>query len=351
MQLAAGEEVRLKWGASMKIAWDPHPGPPAPPPAPPSPPGGAPGRIGEGGSAYALGDSNVVVMLHYGDIYRSGDGGRNLTWQGLPPGSNAHSSDLCYLRAAGSRTEPAGPLFTVMFLPSAGNGAESEGEGEYTLEYAANGELRDGRKQSQESSRTAMLLKSPNLGKSWTWSKFPPQLQQAVHVATSPDDPNTLYAVAPDCIATSADLGATWSGCWHSVNFTGAGFTSLIIRDSKTMLAVRSGADVPLRTLDGGRTWVALEGLKNQSAGTSFSGSYSWSGKTLVVWGRDLAALAQGRAPTFVLSTKDDGDTWRDEGQGVVTASPASGSWYGDDFYLSSAGEGIMVKRGLEGRA
>ena len=44
----------------------------------------------------------------------------------------------------------------------------------------------------------------------------------------------------------------------------------------------------------------------------SRKGLYSWSGKTLVVYGRDPTAPARGQFPTYVLATTDDGDTWVD---------------------------------------
>ena len=40
---------------------------------------GAPGAFGEGGVAYAFGRSNLVVMMHYNNIYHSSQGGKNLT--------------------------------------------------------------------------------------------------------------------------------------------------------------------------------------------------------------------------------------------------------------------------------
>eukprot|EP01051_Picozoa_sp_SAG22_P040648 SAG22_NODE_22044_length_252_cov_0.607843_1_plen_84_part_11 len=68
------------------MVWSPHLGPPPPPPPPAPPPsphyphGGSPGRIGEGGPAYSLGDSNHVIMLHYNNIFYSSQGGQNFSW-------------------------------------------------------------------------------------------------------------------------------------------------------------------------------------------------------------------------------------------------------------------------------
>jgi len=64
--------------------------------------------------------------------------------------------------------------------------------------------------------------------------------------------------------------------------------------------------------------------------------------------GRDPSAPARGQFPTYVVATTDDGDTWEDWVGDLVTMSPSSAAWYAKDFYLTSAGEGIMVKRGAE---
>ena len=80
----------------------------------------------------------------------------------------------------------------------------------------------------------------------------------------------------------------------------------------------------------------------------SRTGLYSWSGNTLVVFGRDPTAPARGAFPTYVLASRDDGDTWENWVGDLVTMSPASAVWFGEDFYLSSAGEGILVRRGAE---
>ena len=67
-----------------------------------------------------------------------------------------------------------------------------------------------------------------------------------------------------------------------------------------------------------------------------------------MVYGRDPTAPARGQFPTYVVATTDDGETWADWVGDLVTMSPSSAVWWDKDFYLSSAGEGIMVKRGAE---
>eukprot|EP01047_Picozoa_sp_COSAG01_P055199 COSAG01_NODE_6118_length_3842_cov_3.927064_4_plen_193_part_00 len=75
-------------------------------------------------------------MLHYDNIYTSRDGGQNLTYfrnqshakgmlSGLPDGAVAHESNLVWSRAAGSRSVPAGPVYTIMLLPNASDRVEA----------------------------------------------------------------------------------------------------------------------------------------------------------------------------------------------------------------------------------
>ncbi len=78
------------------------------------------------------------------------------------------------------------------------------------------------------------------------------------------------------------------------------------------------------------------------------SGSYSWSGKTLVLHGKDMGAPNRGEYAGFVWRTKDDGDTFVDETGDLVTMAVNQGSWFGEDFYLTTSGEGILRKSGLD---
>ena len=58
---------------------------------------------------------------------------------------------------------------------------------------------------------------------------------------------------------------------------------------------LRQGA-VPLKTVDGGKTWVELTSpvlAKLFKYGAALKGSLSWSGKTLVMHGADMSAIAR----------------------------------------------------------
>ena len=54
---------------------------------------------------------------------------------------------------------------------------------------------------------------------------------------------------------------------------------------------------------------------------------------------------------TYVWKSTDDGNTWTDETGDLVTISLGAGVWYENDFYLTSGGEGILVKRNFEAQS
>ena len=145
------------------------------------------------------------------------------------------------------------------------------------------------------------------------------------------------------------DKGETWSSCMEGEGLEGT-FTDLCIKDSQTMILIRNGA-VPLRTKDGGKTWqplTAASRLFSAGAHAIVSGSYSWSGHTLVLHGKDLSAPARGEYAGFVWRSFDDGDSFTDETGGIVTMAVNQGVWHGADFYLTTSGEGILAKRGFD---
>jgi len=130
-------------------------------------------------------------------------------------------------------------------------------------------------------------------------------------------------------------------------------FTDLVIKDAQTMILIRGGA-VPLRTTDGGKTWLPLSGagrLFAAGAHPTVSGSYSWSGKTLELHGKDPSAPSRGEYAGFVWRSQDDGDSFTDETGGIVTMAVNQGVWHAGDFYLTTSGEGILAKRGFDAPA
>ena len=55
-------------------------------------------------------------------------------------------------------------------------------------------------------------------------------------------------------------------------------------------------------------------------------------------------SIAQGRKAPFVWRSTDDGDTFVDETDDVITNHPSGGSWFEGKYYLTSSGQGIMAK-------
>ena len=108
--------------------------------------------------------------------------------------------------------------------------------------------------------------------------------------------------------------------------------------------------DSSVRTRDGGKTWTRWTPLANFPNVTTQTytreGLYSWSGNTFVVFGRNVTAPLRQEYPTYVYTTTDDGDSWLDWVDTMVTMTPRSGVWWDKDFH--HAGEGIMMKRGAE---
>ena len=47
--------------------------------------------------------------------------------------------------------------------------------------------------------------------------------------------------------------------------------------------------------------------------------------------------------------TTNDGEDWVDETGDLVTISMGQGVWFEKDYYQVTAGEGVLVKRGLDG--
>ena len=105
----------------------------------------------------------------------------------------------------------------------------------------------------------------------------------------------------------------------------------------------RDEAGVPLRTKDGGKTWSPLHSF-DAIAAVGFAFDLSWTGNTIVVHGLDSTAIAQGRKAPFVWRSTDDGDTFVDETDDVITNHPSGGSWFEGKYYLTSSGQGIMAK-------
>lgn len=103
--------------------------------------------------------------------------------------------------------------------------------------------------------------------------------------------------------------------------------------------------DVPLRSRDGGKTWAPLPAFAPIAA-AGYGLDISWSGKTIVVHGVNKTNIraTPPRKAVFVWRSTDDGDSFVDETDDVVTIHPAGGHWFKGTYYLSSSGQGIVAK-------
>jgi photosystem II stability/assembly factor-like uncharacterized protein len=190
------------------------------------------------------------------------------------------------------------------------------------------------------------LMTSKDFGTTWKWEPLPAHFQAGA-LTMDPTNPAMLFGLTPACLAHSTDKGKTWSACSTGKGLIGR-LSKLLIKDSKTMFMLRSGA-VPLRTTDGGSTWTELTKTAPLfKYGATMDGSISWTGKTLVLSGVDLGAINRGEYGTAVWKSSNDGNDWTDETGDLVTISPGPGVWYEKDFYFVTRGEGVMVKRNFE---
>jgi len=311
---------------------------------------------GEGGTGTSMGTSGHQVMFHHNTYGATSDGGHNWSQKQGPGNLGA---GFTYVRQADSRVEPAGTCFALMSAPAPSSNAtdgksmeelkrEWHAAEKQTLKSYSAGTTSDAeRAVANGGGMKQWLMTSEDYGLTFTWTVMADSFQPGA-LFSDPTDAKTLYGMTSNCLATSTDKGLNWSKCMAGAGLAGSRFSQLVIKDSKTMFVMRAG-QVPLRTKDGGSTWQPLTSLAELfKGGATFSASLSWSGKTLVVHGSDRSAIGRQEYGTHVWKSTDDGDTWTDETGDLVTISLGAGVWYETDFYLTSAGEGILVKRNFE---
>ncbi len=349
---------------------------------------GAPGSFGEGGAANSIGNSRTVVMMHYGNIYTSQQGGHNMTHTALPPTAKAHMSQLVWKKSSADRSKPDGRIFTVMTMDETSSKQVKDGDDDddkFYLKYMHFGEQRDDcwdcPWMTSASVNKKWVLKTINFGENWTWTVLPDEMQAVETLQTDPSDSSVLYAVSSNCIAVSADDGESWqkqSDGTYCVAAAGVDkskdqLSGLLVKDSMNMLLMRT-ENVPLKSTSGLQgPWTPLPepyGFAPGSGSDSWSmppGKFnisilrnpdctqaldlSWSGSTLVMHGRDMSAPSRSEKSPYVAKTTDFGETWEDETGDIVTAAVNSGTWFGRDFYLTTSGEGLLLKRNFEAEA
>ena len=144
-------------------------------------------------------------------------------------------------------------------------------------------------------------------------------------------------------IPCSYDQGDSWSVCWANKRGLSGYLNDLIIKNESVLLVLRADGNVPLRSVDGGDTWQPMISLA-AIAPFIHSLAYSWSGKTLAMLGSGGTQSAVHPHASYVWRSLDDGDTWTDETADIVTQGAGISQWYGTELYLSSGGQGIMMK-------
>jgi len=331
----------------------------------------SPGACGEGGGGQGMGASPHQIMFHHSNWWSSADGGHNF-FRGNTPGNPG--GGFAYVRKAGSRSEPSGVYFAMMTAPATYDGSSDGARASAVEEKVRNTPTYTNHADKEAHAVEKKLLHdawptvsapasappappapgppvkwimtSTDFGANFSWTKMPANLQTDSFYV-DPTSANSLFTMSASCLSHSADNGKSWSPCSTAPGLTGR-FAQLIVKDSSTMFMFRSGA-APLRTKDGGKTWSVLSSASSLFAyGATFSGSLSWTGKTLVLHGVDRTAIGRGAYGTVVWKSVDEGDTWADETGDLVTISLGQGVWYETDFYLTSGGEGVMVKRNFE---
>lgn len=267
----------------------------------------APYACGEGGWGFSLGKSGHVLMFHHLDWWYSPDGGYNFVQQEFP---GQGGLGLAYVRQAGSLTEPNGTVFSLMKGPAGPTGeflvddSKSKKEREHELHVQEKLSLTDPNYKSADAPSTfTWLLTSENFGRNFTYKVLPDNLQTCGALnalAVDPTVPNSLYVLLDNCLAHSTTQGSTWSPCITAPGLEGpflADSGALIIKNSKVMFVMRDGK-VPLKTVDGGKTWKEMASLASLYATgypklAKFKMELSWTGKTLALYGADLGAVGR----------------------------------------------------------
>ena len=144
-------------------------------------------------------------------------------------------------------------------------------------------------------------------------------------------------------IPCSYDQGDTWTACFvNKTNLTGI-LKQLHIKNETVLIAQRLH-QIPLRSIDGGETWQPMHSLVGVED-YIHQFSYSWSGKTLVMFGVGGDKTTSHTVAAIVWKSLDDGDTWTDETtEDIVTMGAGLGQWYENSVYMNSGGQGIFYK-------
>jgi len=282
-------------------------------------------------------------MWHRNTYWHSDNGGKNLTRETLAEGSLGEPS---FFRKTGSRTEPSGTVFAFSSIDDATEKYEEQ-DTEDAPDSMDEENMYTESMELESGDSTKYILVSEDFGVTFPVNHtMPDLLQDALTLAVDPTSA-VLFVVSPSCLAYSSDKGATWGKCIYTPTSGSPAFSGLEVISSKVMFLMRGGA-VPLRTTDGGHTFTELTSAAPMFKYAGLQMSISWSGKTIALSGSDKGAIARGEFGTQVWKSTDNGDSWTDETGDLVTISLGKAVWYEKDFYITSAGEGVIRKKNFE---
>jgi photosystem II stability/assembly factor-like uncharacterized protein len=190
----------------------------------------------------------------------------------------------------------------------------------------------------------AALYRSTDYGQTWAaWGAGPPAGKTPTSLSVNPKDSTHALLAAGSCLSATTNGGSTWGACTTPSPKAAAIRVVSIRPDDPTKVIALTDAGEVLHSADSGATWSAVTASLVTGwipgAGLSRHLSYSPSGKTIVL---TAASGTPGKVGVRVLRSVDDGTTWTDETQGMVTIQINNVAWDGADLYLATSGQSIL---------
>lgn len=318
----------------------------------------SPNSVGEGGEVYTFGNlAKNMVMTYFDQMWYSADGGKHWVRSvALPAGYSAGYRAFSWATNNGL---PTGVAYISATSQSTGKYRADDGY------YFAKDHCKHAKQNASEfeslrleSPRNDLyhVLATEDFGASWA----------LYSVAALPDSvsgdgdnfvktravPNSrqVFVVGRDCLTSSTD-GRSWAPC---SNPCGAPHRIIDLaihpKDPARMVAFcdnGGGLHWPRFTADQGNTWTEtganansqLAAVLAQNPRSQISVSFSPSGNTLV-W---LVFVTVGPTPLgHVFRSKDNGATWQDMRDGLVTMQLNQHTWGDADLYLATSGQGVL---------